>query len=80
MIGECLQNIPKLGGQVVSVTTYGFITNLEDLENKLIILAQDDIVLLNKYRSLRLDLSYKVKALELKYQGKGYLAERREVN
>ena len=40
LIGECINNVHKLGGKVVSVTTDGFITNLEDLENK--ILSMED--------------------------------------
>jgi len=32
VVGECLHNIQKLGGKVVSVTTDGFITDIEDLE------------------------------------------------
>lgn len=35
VVGECLHNISKLGGKVVSVTTDGFITDIENLEEKL---------------------------------------------
>lgn len=35
VLGECLHNISKMGGLVVSTTTDGFITNIKDLENKL---------------------------------------------
>lgn len=35
LIGECLGNIKILKGNVVSVTTDGFLTDIEDLENKL---------------------------------------------
>jgi hypothetical protein len=45
-----------LGGKIVSVTTDGFITDIEDLENKLLNLPQNDIILLNKYRTLRYEL------------------------
>jgi hypothetical protein len=36
VIGECLEKISKLKGKVVSATTDGFITNIENLERKLI--------------------------------------------
>lgn len=40
VIGECLHNIKKLGGKVVSVTSDGFITDIENLEDKLWTLPQ----------------------------------------
>lgn len=36
VIGEFLHNIHKLCGKVVSVTTEGFISDIEDLDNKLL--------------------------------------------
>lgn len=36
VIGEILHVIPELGGRVVSVTTDGFITDIEDLESKVL--------------------------------------------
>lgn len=36
LIGECLFNIHKLDGRVLSVTTDGFITNVDDLEDKIL--------------------------------------------
>lgn len=36
IIGELLHTIPELGGRVVSVTTDGFITDIDDLENKVL--------------------------------------------
>jgi len=36
VIGENLHNINQLGGEVVSVTTDGYITNIADLEDKLV--------------------------------------------
>jgi hypothetical protein len=36
VIGECLHVIQNLGGKIVSVTTDGFITDINDLENKII--------------------------------------------
>jgi hypothetical protein len=76
VIGECLHNIQTLGGQVVSVTTDGFITDLTDLETKLLNLPVKDTLLLRKYRSLRTDLTDgKIpEALEIKSQGKGVIS------
>lgn len=58
LIGECLHNIQLLGGRVVSVTTDGFITDIENLESCLINpknkLKHD---ILKIYRKLRNDLS-----------------------
>ncbi len=34
VVGEALNNIEKLGGRVISVTTDGFITDVKDLEEK----------------------------------------------
>jgi hypothetical protein len=56
---------------VVSLTTDGFITNIEDLENKLLNLPIKDITFFSKYSSLRLDLSNTITALEEKYRCKG---------
>jgi hypothetical protein len=76
VIGECLHNIQKLGGKIVSVTTDGFITDIEDLETKLLTLSPEYIPLLLKYRSLRLDLTDGVsdEALEIKSSGKGIIS------
>jgi hypothetical protein len=57
VIGECLHNIKTLGGKIVSVTTDGFITNLENLEELLLTLPIEDTILLRKYRSLRVELT-----------------------
>ena len=48
-----------MGGLIVSVTTDGFITNLENLEDSIIsnIKCQNSNYLLTKFRSLREDLS-----------------------
>jgi hypothetical protein len=80
VIGECLHNIQKLGGMVVSVTTDGFITNIKNLEERLLELPEKDIILLNKYRSLREGLTdiKGVKptkdALEIKTEGEGVIS------
>ena len=36
VVGECLNNVEKLGGSVVSVTTDGFISDIDNLEDKII--------------------------------------------
>lgn len=64
----------------MSVTTDGFITDIEDLENKLLKLPQKDILLLTKYRSLREQLTdFKgvtptKEALEIKSDGIGVMS------
>lgn len=83
VIGECLHNIQTLGGKVVSVTTDGFITNITDLESKLLTLPENDTMLLRKYRTLRQDLTTfeedtsktpNPDALEIKSEGKGMIS------
>jgi len=68
LIGEYLNNIQKLSGLVVSVTTDRFITNLENLEDFIIsnIKYQNSNYLLTKYRTLKEDLSNNKTSLELK--------------
>lgn len=74
VIGECLHNIQKLGGKIVSVTTDGFITDVVNLEQKLLQLPIEDCFLLKKYRTLRTDLSGVADALEIKSGGKGVIS------
>ena len=76
VIGECLHNIKKLGGKVVSTTTDGFITNIVDLETKLLSLPEDEISLFSLFRKLRIDLtgSETTTCLELKYKSKGIIS------
>ena len=50
-----------MGGKVVSVTTDGFITDIKDLESKLLVLKQEKIPLFLLYRDLRYDLSAQTK-------------------
>ena len=71
VIGECLHNINKINGKIVSVTTDGFITNIDNLEEEIMKLPEDDWLLLKKYRLLRLELTNgrDPNALELKNQG-----------
>ena len=69
IMGECLQAVQNLGGVVVSVTTDGFITNLENLEDKL-----SENYLLGEFRKVRKNLSGESIGLEQKNQGQGMLA------
>lgn len=56
-----------MGGKVVSVTTDGFITDIKDLESKLLALKPEKIPLFLLYRDLRYDLSESKDALEVKH-------------
>lgn len=40
VLGECLHNIKYLGGKIVSVTTDGFITDIENLEDRILPLPE----------------------------------------
>lgn len=53
LIGECMNNIQRLNGSIVSVTTDGFITDVNDLEDKLLRLDRKNIKCLNLYRNVR---------------------------
>lgn len=79
VISECMENIYKMGGVVVSATTDGFITDIEDLESKLLELPEEDTLLFRIHayqRGLLLKgdkergLNYKEQAqvLELKHK------------
>jgi hypothetical protein len=57
VIGECLNNIQLLNGTIVSVTTDGFITDVADLETKLLSLPDENTFFLNLYRTYVRDLS-----------------------
>jgi hypothetical protein len=79
VIGECLHNIQHLDGKIVSVTTDGFITDIENLEHKLLKLDKKKIPLLLKYRSLREkltagDINPSSDAIELKTKGLGVIS------
>ena len=71
VIGECLHKINDLNGKIVSVTTDGFITNIEDLEAKLI---DNSNSLMKEFKILRADLSGNDLGLELKNSGKGIIS------
>lgn len=71
VVGECLDNINKLGGKIVSVTTDGFITDLPDLENKLLNCKNN--YLFKEYRKIRFELSKNPEGIELKQAGVGII-------
>lgn len=76
VIGELLHYTHKLDGKVISVTTDGFITDIDDLETKVLELqAKEKKVnsLLKEYRKLRGYLSSSIEALEVKKSGKNML-------
>ena len=58
----------------MSVTTDGFITDIEDLEMKLLKLPTNETILLRKYREIRKELSGSPDALETKSDGKGVIS------
>lgn len=63
------------GGKVVSVTTDGIITDVENLEETILkSLPPEETVMLRKFRELRESLSGDSTALEVKTQGKGILS------
>lgn len=77
VIGELLHYTQKLGGKVVSVTTDGFITDIEDLESKIMNLQDNEKhvkSLLKEYRKLRKYLSSSVEGLEVKKSGKDIMS------
>jgi hypothetical protein len=67
VIGECLHSIEECNGTVVSVTTFGFITNLPNLED----LIKSKFIM-NQYKIIRKELSDDDTGLELNNRGKGY--------
>ena len=69
-----LHNINHLKGSIVSVTTDGFITNIENLEEKLMNLPDSKIELLNIYKNSRGDLSGNSTGLEIKKEGIGIMS------
>jgi hypothetical protein len=69
-----LHSIQLLKGRVVSVTTDGFITDIEDLENKIINLKGRGKTLIGEYKKMRKDLLNDDAALEVKKSGKGIIS------
>lgn len=72
LIGECLFNIQCLNGKVVSTTTDGFITDVTDLESKILSLNNNNNNCLSLYREIRRYLTtfdgsdHNERALEIK--------------
>jgi hypothetical protein len=62
-------------GLAVSVTTDGFITNIENLEDKIMSkINPKDFSLLKEFSRLREELSGNPEALELKRSGQGIIS------
>lgn len=76
LLGECMHNISLLNGKIVSSTTDGFITDIDDLENKLLKLPEKHTILLNLFRDIRSELSDKPgsSTLEIKSEGLGIIS------
>ena len=53
LIGECMNNIEKLGGVILSTTTDGFLTDVADLESKMLDLSNENTYCLMLYRKIR---------------------------
>jgi hypothetical protein len=68
VIAECLNNINKMGGRVISATTDGFITDVEDLEAKLLTLPLEHTCFLRYFRLMRRLLSNNPQSLEKKHE------------
>jgi len=69
-----LHSIHLLKGRIVSTTTDGFITDIEDLESKIINLKGRSKTLIGEYKKMRLDLLNDDTALEVKKSGKGIIS------
>lgn len=76
VVGECLHNIHRIGGKVVSVTTDGFITDMDNLEDVLLEKASgksgESTMFLRLFRLLRhhvisADKSQDTRGLEIKH-------------
>lgn len=63
-----------LNGRLISVTTDGFITDVSDLESKILNLKGRSKSLLSEYKNLRLDLLNDDTSLEIKKSGKGIVS------
>jgi len=73
VIGEVLHNTSLLKGNITSVTTDGFVSDVSNLEEKLLADKTLKTILLQEYRNARYWLSKDPSALELKTYGKGIL-------
>jgi hypothetical protein len=68
-----MHKISTQGGKIVSCTTDGFITDISDLESKLL-KDSTSLPLLTAYQKTRQELSGKSTSLELKHEGTGLMA------
>jgi hypothetical protein len=68
-----MQKISTLGGKVVSCTTDGFITNISNLEAKLLKVSTE-LPLFTAYKKIRDELSGDPSCLELKHEGTGLMS------
>jgi len=67
VLGECMHNISKMNGLIVSATTDGFITNIIDLEKKLNLLSEKENYLFKLFKESGSELVGKAcPCLELK--------------
>lgn len=82
VVGECLHNINTLGGKIVSCTTDGFVTDIANLESKIVPdqngqekkCADKNTVMLRYFQNIRKVLSGDGTALELKHEGLGIIS------
>ena len=72
VLGELMHNISNLGGKIVSVTTDGFITNLENLED--LIIDKGNSFVFKEYKKMRESLSGNDRGLETKNEGIGIIS------
>lgn len=73
VLGECLHNIHKMNGKIVSCTTDGFVTDLKDLEG-LINNCDGNNVLMKNFQEIRTLLSGNSTGLEIKHEGEGIIS------
>jgi hypothetical protein len=69
-----LNNVQDLKGKCVSVTTDGFITDIENLEELIINKTQDKFSLFKEFKKMRKTMSGNDIGLELKHEGKGIIS------
>ena len=68
-----MHNIQNLNGKLVSVTTDGFLTNIENLEDLIINnpICKNNNILLTNFRQIRFNLAGDYTGLELKQISEG---------
>lgn len=77
VVGECLHLIQNLEGSVVSATTDGFITNVENLEGKLIdpkFKGSNSLILMYREARSIVSIGGVEDALEIKKSGRGIIS------